>query len=62
MDDFLLFSNDKRYLWECLMEMREYLQELKLSIKEALPLAPVGQGVLFLGFRIFPSLIRGFRL
>jgi len=50
MDDFLLFSDNKRHLWECFMAMREYLQELRLSIKEeALLLAPVGQGVGYFG-------------
>ena len=59
MDDFLLFSDDKGQLWECLMKMREYLrQELQLVIKDNYLVAPVGQGVTFVGFRIYPSLIR----
>ncbi len=60
MDDFLLFGDDKPTLYGHLQAVRAFLQDrLCLELKEeALRLAPVTQGMPFLGFRIFPGLIR----
>ena len=57
MDDFLLFAEEKQDLTCCQRAMEEYLpQELHLQWKEqATILAPVTEGVPFLGFRLFPG-------
>jgi RNA-directed DNA polymerase len=60
MDDFLLFGGDKAALRDHLAAIRQFVTErLQLELKaEALRIAPVVQGLPFLGFRIFPGLIR----
>ena len=60
MDDFLLFGNEKATLHILHSSIRTFLErELKLELKEkATILAPVTEGIPFLGFRIFPNLIR----
>ncbi len=60
MDDFLLFGESKPQLRQWLAMVRAFTgEQLKLELKEkALRLAPVSQGVPFLGFRIFPAIIR----
>lgn len=60
MDDLLLFSDDKSQLWNCYYLIQGYLSEkLRLSLKDkATLLAPVRQGIPYLGFRIFPGLTR----
>jgi len=60
MDDFVLFADEKSTLWDTEKRIEKYLQEkLQLQIKDgSLLLAPVMQGLPFLGFRIFPGVIR----
>ncbi len=60
MDDFICFSESKEQLQEWLSEIREFLEvRLKLRLKEkVVTIAPVTEGVPFLGFRIFKNLIR----
>ena len=60
MDDMLLFGDDKADLHRHLAAVRRFLnEELRLELKEdAVLLAPVTQGIPFLGFRIFPGTIR----
>ncbi len=60
MDDFVLFAPRKELLHSYLGSLRGYLSEkLKLELKEKVTkIAPVSEGVPFLGFRIYPSLIR----
>lgn len=60
MDDFLIFEKDKEPLWQILEEIRVYLQlKLRLNLKEKVTkIAPVSEGVPFLGFRIFDNLVR----
>ncbi len=60
MDDFISFSNDKSFLQNLLLEIERFTGErLKLQLKEKVTLiAPVSEGVPFLGFRIFPGVIR----
>ena len=60
MDDVLLFADDKPTLHLWLADMRRFLDErLRLRLKErATLIAPVTQGVPFLGFRIYPGVIR----
>jgi RNA-directed DNA polymerase len=60
MDDFLLFAADKPTLHQRLAEVRVFLAEhLHLALKEeATLLAPVSQGIPFLGFHVYPGLVR----
>ena len=60
MDDFAVFAEDKPRLHRTLGAIRGFLQEtLRLELREERTLvAPVTQGVPFLGFRVFPALVR----
>jgi hypothetical protein len=60
MDDFLVFGNDKDCLWQVFDEIEKFLTEnLALDLKEkATRVAPVAEGIPFLGFRIFSGLVR----
>jgi RNA-directed DNA polymerase len=60
MDDFISFADDKTVLHRRLVDIEAFIaQELRLSLKaKATTIAPVTQGVPFLGFRIFRNLIR----
>jgi len=60
MDDFVLFADEKDTLWDAKKWINDYLsRDLSLKLKEkATILAPVTQGLPFLGFRIFPGVIR----
>lgn len=60
MDDFILFAEDKGKLREYLTEVRSYLSdELKLKLKEKIVcIAPVSEGLPFLGLRVFRGMTR----
>jgi len=60
MDDLVLFDNEKNTLWDAAASIEDYLREqLLLKIKKgSLLLAPVMQGLPFLGYRVFPGVIR----
>ena len=60
MDDFVALSDDKAMLHEVKLKAGEFIeQELKLELKEkACFVAPVNEGIPFLGFRIFPGVVR----
>jgi hypothetical protein len=60
MDDFLTFGDEKSALHETLAAEREFArEELRLELKEsAIVIAPVTEGISFLGFRIFPGMVR----
>jgi len=60
MDDMLLFAHNKDELHQMLQHLEIFISErLTLSLKPtATLLAPVSEGIPFLGFRIFPQLIR----
>ncbi len=60
MDDMLLFANDKSTLHRGLAEMKCFLESrLCLYLKnENVQPTPVTEGITFLGFRIFPAMIR----
>ena len=56
VDDFLLFSNDKRQLNEARERISEFLVQLRLRLhprKNAI--FPVEEGIRFLGYRVFPT-------
>jgi len=60
MDDFLLFGLDKPGLHRQLARIRGFLAEsLGLRLKEEVSfVAPVRAGIPFLGFRVFPGMVR----
>ncbi len=60
MDDILLFGATKPELHLLLVDTRQFLDEsLHLQLKDdAVLLAPVNEGVPYLGFRIWPRVIR----
>lgn len=60
MDDFISFSNDKDSLHRLLGEIESFTKiHLELQLKDKVTtIAPVTEGIPFLGFRIFPNLIR----
>ena len=60
MDDLLLFAQDKPTLHLHLAEIRRFLAErLRLGLKEsATMIAPVTEGIPFLGFRVYPGTVR----
>ncbi len=60
MDDMLAFSNDKSTLWRWQEQARAVVEDqLRLKLKPtATWVAPVGEGVPWLGFRVFPGLVR----
>jgi RNA-directed DNA polymerase len=60
MDDLVLFTDEKDTLWDAAVRIERFLQnKLHLKVKRAgLILAPVSQGLPFLGFRIFPGVNR----
>lgn len=60
MDDFISFADSKQTLSTLLAEIDGFVKsELKLELKEKVTtIAPVTEGVPFLGFRIFPGIIR----
>lgn len=57
-DDFLLFSNDKVFLNDCLHRIRDFLSYKLLLVLSKADLFPVSRGVDFLGYRHF----RGYKL
>lgn len=60
MDDMIIFGEDKKLLWSLAGEVGGFLRDrLRLELKpSATLLAPVTQGVPFLGRRVYPGLVR----
>jgi len=60
MDDILAFADRKETLHEALAALRVFARdELRLALKErATRIAPVTDGISFLGFRVFPATVR----
>jgi retron-type reverse transcriptase len=60
MDDLVLFADEKDTLRQALAEIEAYLEKnLCLKLKqEGTLMAPVSQGLSFVGFRVFPGVIR----
>jgi len=56
VDDFILFADNKRTLWDWRAAVLEFLAGLRLTIHEehAQP-RPVAEGLPFLGFTVFPT-------
>jgi retron-type reverse transcriptase len=60
MDDFVLFGASKEMLHQQLNSVRNLIRErLELTLKpSSIRIAPVDQGLAFLGFRVFPGSVR----
>ena len=54
VDDFLLFANDKATLWRWRTKLVERLHTLHLTIHERAQPRPIGEGIAFLGFVVYP--------
>lgn len=55
-DDFLLFSDDKRELWNWRGAVKEQLAALRLTLhEERAQVYPARAGIPWLGFRVFPD-------
>jgi retron-type reverse transcriptase len=56
VDDFLLFSDDKRQLHEARQKISEFLINLRLRLHHRKnTIFPVQKGIRFLGYRVFPT-------
>jgi RNA-directed DNA polymerase len=55
VDDLLLFSDDKRALWEWREAVERRLARLRLTIHPGAQPRPVAEGVPFLGFVVYPD-------
>lgn len=60
MDDFILFSDDPQELKQALKQIDKFVQqELELRIKpQSVHFNRVSHGIPYLGYRIFPKLLR----
>lgn len=58
VDDFLLFADSKKQLWQWKQQLKQYLGKLRLTIHPRSHPRPVSEGIPFLGFQIFPQQIR----
>lgn len=56
MDDWIILSPDKKYLWDILKQIKIFLQEnLFLELNNKTSIFPISQGIDFLGYRIWPT-------
>jgi len=56
MDDWIILSQDKKYLWDILKQTEIFLQEnLFLELNNKTSIFPVSQGIDFLGYRIWAT-------
>lgn len=56
VDDFLVFSDDKRHLGEVRAQIRDFLVRLRLRLHPTKNVVfPVREGIRFLGYRVFPT-------
>jgi retron-type reverse transcriptase len=54
VDDFVLFADDKRVLWELKTALVDRLARLRLTIHPGAHPQPVTEGLPFLGFTVYP--------
>jgi RNA-directed DNA polymerase len=55
VDDFILFGDNKRQLWAWLQAIERRLAGLRLTLHPQAQVKPVGQGIPFLGFVVYPE-------
>jgi len=60
MDDFAVWADSRSFLWAMAADLRDRLEsELRIEMKEeATLLAPCSEGMPFLGYRVFPGIVR----
>jgi RNA-directed DNA polymerase len=60
MDDFICFADSKKDLWDLYEKIDQFVvQTLNIELKaKVTQIAPISEGIPFLGFRIFPQMIR----
>ena len=59
MDDFVLFSDDPQQLKDSLIALQNFLQQLELQIKpKSIQINRCKHGLPFLGYSIYPNLVR----
>ena len=55
VDDFALFSDSKRQLWEWKKAVSDRLSQVRLKIHDRAQVIPVTTGIPWLGFNVFPT-------
>lgn len=55
VDDFAVFSDSKRQLWEWKKAIAERLSQIRLKIHDRAQVTPVTSGIPWLGFIVYPS-------
>ena len=56
VDDFLVFSDDKKHLAELRVQIADFLVRLRLRLHSTKNVVfPATQGIRFLGYRVFPT-------
>lgn len=55
VDDFILFAKDKAILWQWKKAIEEKLATMRLTIHSGTHPKPVGEGIPFLGFIVYPD-------
>ncbi len=55
MDDFIILSNDKKFLKTLLGQIRDYCDQLKLKLNRKTKIENINHGIDILGYRIFPD-------
>lgn len=55
VDDLLVFGRDKRFLWEAKRRLVCRLEALRMTVHRGAHPRPVGKGIPFLGFVVFPE-------
>ncbi len=58
VDDFVLFGNDKRQMWEWKQAIQDRLAQLRLTVHAGAHPRPVVEGIPFLGFVVYPERCR----
>lgn len=53
MDDFYLISDDRDYLKDCLVKIRDFLAGLSLRLNSKTEIVPLSKGIRFLGFHSY---------
>jgi RNA-directed DNA polymerase len=58
VDDFLLFAESKKQLWQWKTQIEQFLASLRLTMHSGSHPRPTTEGISFLGFQIFPHKTR----
>ena len=59
MDDIIILHESKEYLYNLLIEIKQYLEDnLKLKVKSNYIISPISKGIDFVGYITYPTHIR----